>query len=27
MVISLECKVNNLNVSINDYFDDIEIEK
>lgn len=27
MVISLECKVNNLNVSINEFFDDLEIEK
>lgn len=27
MIISLECKVNTLNVSINEFFDDVEIEK
>ena len=27
MVISLECKVNNLNVNINEYFDELEIER
>ncbi len=27
MIISLECKVNTLNVSINEFFDDMEIEK
>lgn len=26
MIISLECKVNTLNVSINEFFDDLEID-
>lgn len=26
MIISLECKVNTLNVSINEFFDDMEID-